>query len=346
MHRKRTPRLGTLGVIVALIGVGIPGEYASDLDHSQATTRADRVGTLTDGIFQGRPAVSIPMLWGARWTDSGPAGVRIEVQVDTVSRRPRRVGALTFKSFQEVVAAGVQVRMGGQKRAADRDHKPDSAFTVFSRLQGRLVGLYAMAHGELYTEPDQAGFFTRTFLGGVVFENLLVEIAQDGGVGVGRLRSRTMSTAPGGLSWTLHGVHVETTDGSRLVIDEAIWNNNGRLVARGPYVLENHQQREAGADGCFLVDLSDTVAIRGPIMGDEDAVLCAPNPLQGQDALGLSAMAVPFPDGEAVPHAQMLPFLSLPTLLPQEPGGHRSRYLKPWLLSIMATGSQQMSQSH
>lgn len=334
MHRNLAHRLGTLGVVVALIGLGIPGEHASGLGNSQAITRADRVGTLTEGLFRQQPVVSTPMLWGVQWTDAGPAGVRIDVKADAVSRRPRRVGPLTFESFQEVVATRVQVRIVGQRHAADRDRKDSSAFKVFSRLQGRLAELYAMARGGLHAESDPARLFTRTFLSGVVFEDLVVETVRDTGGDVGRLRSQTMSAAPGGSGWNLQGLHVEATDGRRLTIHEGTWSRNGRLVARGPYVLEENRQRGAGPDGCFLIDIRDTVAIRGPIMGDEDTALCVPNPLQGKDSLGLSAMST---DSS---------FLPLPMLFPQKRGDHRAARLKPWLLSIMTTGSQQVSQSH
>lgn len=326
-HIVRSLRLGAHGVMLAFVCLGIPGEYASGLGNSQAITRADRVGTLTDGIFQEQPVRSTPMLWGVRWADIGPSDMRIEVEADAIHRRPRRVGPLTFKSFQEVVAAGVRVRMRGQKHAADHDHKPGSAFKVFSRLRGRLADFYAMAHGGFQAESDPSRFFTRTFLSGVVFEDLLVETVPADGVGVGRLRSRTMSISQRGSGWTMQGLTVETTDGRRLTIHEAMWNRNGRLVTHGPYVLEENQQREAGSDGCFLIDIRDTVAIRGLIKGDKDAALCAPNPLQGRDSLGLSAMTTDSP------------FLPLPMLFPEKQGAHRAARLKPWLLSVMTSGA-------
>jgi len=322
-----------LGVMLALVCVGVSGEHAAVLDGSQLMKREGRVGALAEGIFQRRPAVSIPMLWGVQWTDAGPAGVSIEVQADAVSRRPRRVGPLTFESFQEIVATKVRVRVVGQRHAADRDRKANSAFEVFRQLQGRLASLYAMVRGGLHSEPDPAHLFTRTFLSGVVFEGLVLEVVRDGGVG--RLRSRTMSTAPGGLGWILQGVQVEATDGRRLSIDEAIWIGDDRLVAHGPYSLEENQKRAAGPRGCFLVRLSDAVEIRGPILGDADAALCAPNPLLVQGPSGLPAMAMPFPEGggawptmKVIPFVKKLPFLGLPSIPVQALRSHRVDRLK------------------
>lgn len=322
-------RLCMLGVMLALVCLGVSGEHTAALDGSQLIKREGRVGALAEEIFQQQPAVSIPMLWGVQWADTGPAGVSIKVQANTVSRRPRQVGPFTFESFQEIVATNVRVRVVGQTHATDRDRKASSAFKVFSQLQGRLAGLYAMVRGGLHSESDPSHLFTRTFLSGMVLEDLILEVVRDGGVG--RLRSQTMSTAPEGLDWILHGVQVEATDGRSLTIDEAIWIEDGRLVAHGPYALEENQKRTAGPRGCFLVRLSDIVEIRGPILEDAAAALCTSNLLLVQNPSGLPAMAMPFSEGGgAWPNLQMaplvkkLPFLAVPAIPVRGSGDHRA----------------------
>lgn len=349
MRRDRMHRLGIVGVMLGLVCLGVAGEHAAVLDDSQLMKREGRVGPLAEGFFQRRPAVNIPILHGVRWTDAGPAGVSLEVQADAVSRRPRRVGLLTFLSFQEIVATKVRVRVIGQRHGADRDRKANSASEVFSQLQGTLASLQAMVREGLHSEPDPAHFFTRTFLSGAVFEGFVLEVARDGGVG--RLRSRTMTTAPGGSGWILQEVQVEATDGRRLTIHEAIWISDGRLVAHGPYRLEENRERAAGLRGCFLVRLSDALEFRGLVLGDADAALCAPNPLVVQDPPGLPAMAMLFPEGggasanlQAIPLVQVLPFLPLPAIPLPAHGGHRADRLKQWLLPILAPGALRMSQ--
>lgn len=56
-------------------------------------------------------------------------------------------------------------------------------------------------------------------------------------------------------------------DGRHLSIREAKWIRVVRLVAYGPYSLEENQKRAAEPRGCFLVRLTDAVEIHGPIQG-------------------------------------------------------------------------------
>jgi hypothetical protein len=303
----------------ALISLGLSGEHDAGIVGSQHIRREGRVGTLTERIFKPQPAVSVPMLWGVQWTDTGLAGVSIKVQADAVSRRSRRIGALTFKSFQEIVATKVRVRVVDQLRAGDRDRKTYHISQALGRLQERLVGFYVMARGGLHSKPDPANVFTHTFLSGVVFEDLALEVVR-GGV-VGRLRIETMSIATEGPGWNLHGIQVEAIDGRRLSIREAKWIRNDQLVAYGPYALEENQERASGPRGCFLIRLTDVVEIHGPIQEDADAALCAPNLFLIQSPPELPAAAMPFPKGGGVwPNKQSfrfvkkLPFLVLPTI--------------------------------
>lgn len=349
MRRDRVRRLGIVGVMLGLVYLGVAGERAAVLDDCQLVTREGRVGPPAEGFFRRRPAVNIPILHGVQWTDAGPAGVSLEVQAEAVSRRPRRVGLLTFLSFQEIVATKVRVRVAGQRHGADRDRGANSASEAFNQLQGTLASLQAMVREGLHSEPDPAHFFTRTFLSGAVFEGFVLEVVRDGGVG--RLRSRMMTTAPSGPGWILQGVQVEATDGRRLTIYEATWTSHGRLVAHGPYSLEENRERAAGPRGCFLVRLSDAVEIRRLVPGDADAVLCAPNPLVVQGPPGLPAMAMLFPEAggaavsvQAIPFLQVLPFLPLPAIPLPAHGGHRADRLKHWLLPIMAPGALGVSQ--
>lgn len=343
MRRDRVRRLGIVGVMLGLVCLGVAGERAAVLDDSQLMKRQARVEPLAAGFFRRRPAVTIPILHGVRWTDAGPAGVSLEVQAEAVSRRPRRVGLLTFLSFQEIVATKVRVRVAHQRHGADRDRGANSASEAFNQLQGTLAGLQAMVREGLDSGPDPAHFFTRTFLSGAVFESFVVEVARDGGVG--RLRSRTMTTAPGGPGWILQGVQVEATDGRRLTIYEATWTSHGRLVAHGAYALEENRERAAGPRGCFLVRLSDAVEFRRLVPGDADAALCAPNPLVLQGPPGLPALAMPFPEAggaavsvQAIPLLQVLPFLPLPAIPLPAHGGHRADRLKQWLLPSLTPG--------
>lgn len=328
MRRDRAPRLGMLGAILALICLGVSGEYAAVPGDSQLIKREGQVGLLADGISEPDPVVGVPMLWGVQWTDTGRAGVSMKVQADAVSRRPRRVGPLTFESFQEIVATKVRVRIGGQS-AVDRNRKTNNGSKILEQLQKRLINLYAMAHGGLHSKPDPANLFTQTFLSGVVFEDLVLEMVRNDGVG--RLRIQTMSTAQGGSGWDLQGVEVEATDGRRLTIHEAKWIRNGRLVAYGPYSLEKNGKRAAEPRGCFLVRLSNAVEIRGPIRGDAEAAVCTPSLLLMQGPSELPAMAMPFPEGGGVwPNKQMfrfvmkLPFLPLPAIPLLASEGHRT----------------------
>lgn len=328
MRRDRAPRLGILGAILALICLGVSGEYAAIPGDSQLVRREGQVGTLAEGISEPDPVVSVPMMWGVQWTDTGRAGVSMKVQADAVSRRPRRVGSLTFESFQEIVATKVRVRIDGQP-PADRDPTTNNGSEILDQLQKRLVNLYAMAQGGLHLEPDPANLFTQTFLSGVIFEDLVLEMVRDDGVG--RMRIQTMSTAPEGSGWNLQGVEVEATDGRRLAIHEAKWIRNSRLVAYGPYSLEENGKRAAEPRGCFLVRVSNAVEIRGPIRGDAEAAVCTSSQLLMQGPSELPTMTVPFPEGGGVwPNKQMfrfvmkLPFLPLPAIPLLAPEGHRT----------------------
>lgn len=328
MRSDRPPRLGMLGVTLTLICLGIAGERAAVPGDSQLMRREGRPGLLVEGISEPEPAVGVTMLRGVRWTDTGRTGVSMKVQADAVSRRPRRVGPLTFESFQEIVATRVRVRIGGQLRAANRNRKTHNGSEILEQLQKRLINFYALTHGGLHSEPDPAKFFSQTFLSGVVFEDLALEVVQDGGVG--RLRIQTMSAAPES-GWNLQGVEVEAADGRRLTIHEAKWIRNGRLVAYGPYSLEKNGKRAVEPRGCFLVRLSNAVEIRGPIRGDAEAAVCTPNLLLMQGLSESPAMAMPFPEGGGVmPNTQTfrfikkLPFLPLPAIPVLAPGDHRA----------------------
>jgi hypothetical protein len=300
--------------------VGLSGERAVIRGVPQRGTSTEgRVAILAEGISEPEPTAGVPMLWGVHWTDIGPAGASVKVQADAVSRRPRRVGPLTFESFQEIVVTKARVRIVDQLRVADHDRKPNRLSKVFKRLQERLISLYAMAQGGLHVKPDPADVFTQTFLSGVVFEDLVVEVVGDDGVG--RLRMETMSTAQEGSGWNLQGVQVEATDGRRLTIHEATWIEGSRLVAYGPYSLEGNRKRAVEPRGCFQVRLNDAVEIRGPIRGDADAALCAPSLLMIQGPSESPTAAMPFVEGGWVwPNKQMfrfvkkLPFLALPTI--------------------------------
>jgi hypothetical protein len=307
------------GAMLALICLGLSGEYAAVHDGSQRIKREGRAGALAGRIFKSQPAVSVPMLWGVQWTDTGPAGMSVKVQANAVSRRPRRMGALTFESFQEIVATKVRVQVVDEMRATYRNRKANNTSEVLDHLQERLVSLYAMARGGLPSKSDPAHLFTQTFLSGVVFEDLILEVMQDGGVG--RLHIETMSTAPEGLGWNLQGVQVEATDGRHLSIREAKWIRSGRLVAYGPYSLEENQKRAAEPRGCFLVRLTDAVEIHGPIQGGVEAALCSPNLLLIQGPSELPVTAMPFPEGGGIwsnkpmfRFVKKLPFLALPTI--------------------------------
>lgn len=322
MHRDRAPRSAAPLLALALVCLGLSGERSAvrgDPQFGISTER--RVAILAEGISEPEPAAGVPMLWGVQWTDTGPAGASVQVQADTVSRRPRRVGLLTYESFQEIVASKVRVRVVDQPRAADPHRKTNQASKLLGQLQERLVGLYAMARGGLHVKPDPAQVFTQTFLSGVVFEDLVVEVVRDGGVG--RLHIETMSTAAEGLSWNLQGLQVEATNGRRLTIHEATWIEGSRLVAYGPYVLEENRQRAAEPRGCFLIRLTDRVEVRGPMRGNEEAALCAPNPLQvlAQSPSESPVTAMPFSQGGGIwPNKQMfhvvkkLPFLAMPSI--------------------------------
>jgi hypothetical protein len=268
------------------------------------------------------------MARGVQWTDTELPGVNIQVKTDAVSRRPRQVGPFTYKSFQEIVATKVRIRVVDHMQATDRNRKAGSAFEVFSHLKGRLVGLYALTRGGLHSKPDPARLFTQTFLSGVIFEDLVFEVVQDGGMG--HLYSRTVSAAPDGRGWTLQGVQVEGTDGRRLTVDKAMWSKDSGLVAYGPYSFEEDENRVVGPRGCFLIRFSNVVEIHGPILGGADATLCTPNPSLAQNSSGLPTMALLGPDGgeawpnlQAIPYVKKLPFPGVPPFPLQAPVGHR-----------------------
>lgn len=319
--------------MLALVCLGIPGEHAAILNGSQLVTQADRSGFLAEALFQQEQVLSAPIMRGAKWTDTGPTGVKVTVQADAVSRQPRKVGPFTLESFQEIVASRLLVRVADQGDRVARNHKSNVAFEAFRQLQRRLVGFYAMANGGLHSELDPTHLSTQSVLGGVVLEDLVFEMVRDSRAG--RLRIQTMSTAQDGLGWILQGVQVEATDGRRLTIDEAIWNENGRLIASGPYSLEDNRKRTGGSRGCFFVRLGAAVEIRQPIHGDMDAALCVLNPLLIRDSIELPAIPTPFSGGaEAWPSLQMahlvkkLPFPALPQTLLQTPRGQRGDRLK------------------
>lgn len=320
MRRDRALRRRMPLVALALVCLGLAGERVVVRGDPQLRTNTGgRVAILPEGISEPESGAGVPMLWGVQWTDTGPAGASVKVQADAVSRRPRRIGPFTFESFQEIVATKVRVRVVDQLRAVDRNRRANHISKVLGRLQERLVGLYAMARGGLHSKPDPADVFTQTFLSGVVFEDLVLEVVGD--EGVGRLYIETMSTAQEGPGWNLQGVHVEATDGRRLTIHEAAWIEGSQLVAYGPYSLEENGERAVEPRGCFQVRLTDGVEIRGPILGDAEATLCSPSLLLIQSSPELPAAAMPFSEGGWVwPNKQMfrvvkkLPFLALPTI--------------------------------
>lgn len=317
------------GIVLALVCLGISGEHATILNGSQLVTKEGRAGFLPEAIFHQEQVLSIPIMRGVQWTDTGPTGVNVTVQADAVRRRPRKVGPFTLESFQEIVASRLRVRVAGQGDGANRNHKSNISFGIFRQLQRRLISFYAMARGGLHSKLDPTHLSTQTVLSGVVLEDLVFETVRDSRAG--RLRIQTMSSAPDGLGWILQGVQIEATDGRHLTIDEAIWDGNGRLIASGPYSLEENRKRAVGPHGCFLVHFSDALEIRGPIQGNADAARCASNPLLIQDSFGLSAMPTPFSGGEiAWPNLQMahlvkkFPFPAFPQTLLQAPRGQRA----------------------
>ena len=252
MNTHPARRLGLLGLVLLIGWLGPAGDRRSAVDDAHSV-----VDRALQGATQ-RPPADTPFLRGVSWTDIGPDDT-FEGWVDSVSRRPRRAGAFTLRSYYEIVAVNVRMRVTGAGRS---DHAPraEAARNTFQQLDRTRVALQDMTRDGSGAEPGPGVHLARTFLSGVVVERFSLEgpRGEDGG----HLRSRLMTTAQGGNAWSLQEVHVQAADGKRLTIAGAEWRKNGSLVATGPYTIEKGGTRRAGPRGCFLIHIDGPVSFR------------------------------------------------------------------------------------
>jgi len=220
------------------------------------------------------PPEGTPVLRMVHWTDVGPDD-SFEGWVDSVGRRPRRAGAFTLLSYQEIVAVNVRVRVNGASRshnALGRDATQDT----FQQLQRTRDALREMTRDGARAEPGSGVNLTQTFLGGVVVERFSLEGSQ--GPGGGRLHSRLMTTSQAAEGWSLQEVLVEAASGQRLTIESAEWRRDGSLVATGAYTLEKSHTTRTGRDGCFLIHVDGRFSFRPVSASRARNTACAPAP--------------------------------------------------------------------
>lgn len=342
MGSELVRRISIVGATLLLGGLGVAGDHRILSGAPSLPMAGDRAAPADATFFKPQPRAEIPILNRVHWREVGPGGVGLEIQADAVRRRPRRVGLLTFQSFHELVAVDVRVRVPGNPSASNPTHRRGRTPDTFERIKESLGTLQAMVRDSSPADSDPAQLLTRTFLTGVIFEEFALEMGE--GSRGGRLSSRTLTPVPAGPGWVLREVQVEAADGRRLTIAAAEWAGPGRLVARGPYTLEQGPVRQTGSRGCFLIQVSGSLRFRELTSANDRDTPCALARSAGIGSPQIQTTAIIPPGGggspaafqAAVPLEPMLRFLPLVPLPAR--GGRKTDRLKQWLLPSLTPG--------